>query len=156
MTIITFILYEFLHKICSISAFSVTLLPSLFFLSLFHTFSLLKKIHGKMFTYFAINFSFVFFDRMGCQRPESGSIKVFGYDPKTPESGVPGPGVGFMPQEVSLHNDLTILEMISYFGRLFFIPKKQLEDEIGTMMTVLQLPPRNRLIGTLSGGQKRR
>ena len=129
---------------------------TLFSIIVSHILSLLKKIRGKMLTHFSNNFSLIFFDRMGCQRPESGSIKVFGYDPKTPESGVPGPGVGFMPQEVSLHNDLTILEMISYFGRLFFIPKKQLEDEIDTIMTVLQLPPRNRLIGTLSGGQKRR
>lgn len=93
---------------------------------------------------------------MGCQRPESGLIKVFGFDPKSPESGVPGPGVGFMPQEKSLHNDLTILEMITYFGRLFFIPKSQLNGEIDNLVTFLQLPPKHRLIGSLSGGQKRR
>ena len=81
---------------------------------------------------------------------------MFGYDPKSPESGVPGPGVGFMPQEVALHNDLTIKEMISYFGRLYFIPNDTLNDEIDSLMSVLQLPPKGRLIGTLSGGQKRR
>lgn len=93
---------------------------------------------------------------MGCQRPESGTIKVFGHDPKSPGSGVPGPGVGFMPQEVSLHSDLTINEMISYFGRLYFIPKLQLNQEIEVLINVLQLPYKHQLIGTLSGGQKRR
>lgn len=93
---------------------------------------------------------------MGCIKAESGKITVFGYRPGTKESGVPGPGVGFMPQEVALHNDLTIDEMLTYFGRLFFIPKKELNKRIDRLLEILDLPEKTRLVGNLSGGQKRR
>lgn len=95
-------------------------------------------------------------DRMGCIKPESGTIRIFGYQPGVWESGVPGPGVGFMPQEIALHMDLTICEMISYFGRLGFIKADVLKERIESLLDVLELPPKTRLIGTLSGGQKRR
>ena len=93
---------------------------------------------------------------MGCIKPESGKITVFGYKPGSKESGVPGPGVGFMPQEVSLHDDLTIEEMLTYFGRLYFIPPKQLNQRIDSLLNILDLPEKTRLVGHLSGGQKRR
>lgn len=93
---------------------------------------------------------------MGCLKPESGLIRVFGYKPGTAQSGVPGPGVGYMPQEIALHNDLTIEEMLTYFGRLFFIEDHILEQRIDEMIGILDLPEKSRLIANLSGGQKRR
>lgn len=61
-----------------------------------------------------------------------------------------------MPQETALHSDLTIHEMLTYFGRLYFIPRRELNDRIDMLLMVLDLPPKERLIGTLSGGQRRR
>jgi ABC-type multidrug transport system ATPase subunit len=93
---------------------------------------------------------------MGCLKPESGKITVFGFKPGSKESGVPGPGVGFMPQEVALHDDLTIEEMLTYFGRLYFLPKHHLSERIESLLSILDLPEKTRLVGHLSGGQKRR
>lgn len=93
---------------------------------------------------------------MGCLKPESGLIRVFGYKPGEFASGVPGPGVGYMPQEVALHNDLTIEEMLMYFGRLYFIEARVLHERINHLLEVLDLPEKTRLIAHLSGGQKRR
>lgn len=61
-----------------------------------------------------------------------------------------------MPQEIALHSDLTIHEMLTYFGRLYFIKKYELNDRIDMLLKVLDLPSSDRLISTLSGGQRRR
>lgn len=45
---------------------------------------------------------------VGRQRLKSGDIKVFGARPGDPKSGVPGPRVGLMPQELALYNEFTI------------------------------------------------
>ncbi|KAI1291018.1 ABC transporter G family member 23 [Halotydeus destructor] len=93
---------------------------------------------------------------MGCLRPESGLVRVFGFKPGDRASGVPGPGVGYMPQDIALHNDLTIEEMLTYFGRIYFIDPSTLAARIDHLLAVLDLPEKTRLIINLSGGQKRR
>ena len=35
---------------------------------------------------------------VGIRQPNSGSISVYGHTPGTPESGIPGPGLGYTPQ----------------------------------------------------------
>ena len=93
---------------------------------------------------------------MGCLKPNSGDIKVFGSPPGTPGSGIPGPLVGFMPQEIALHNDLSIDEMLKYFGRLYLMTWSCLDKRIDELLNVLDLPEKTRLIANLSGGQRRR
>lgn len=92
----------------------------------------------------------------GTKKPTSGLLRVFGHEPGRRGSGVPGPGVGYMPQELALHDDLTVSEMLMYFGRLFNLSRTVLNARISHMAAVLDLPDTGRLIGTLSGGQKRR
>lgn len=92
----------------------------------------------------------------GSKRPTAGLLRVFGHEPGKRGSGVPGPGVGYMPQEIALHDDLTVSEMLMYFGRLFNLARTVLDTRIAHMAAVLDLPDTSRLIGTLSGGQKRR
>ena len=48
---------------------------------------------------------------------DNGSILVFGGPPGSRESGVPGPRVGYMPQELALYGEFTIRETLQYFGR---------------------------------------
>lgn len=45
---------------------------------------------------------------VGKRRLQSGRISVFGSKPGTPQAGVPGPRVGYMPQELALYNEFTI------------------------------------------------
>lgn len=35
---------------------------------------------------------------VGIRAPSSGRISVFGHTPGTPQSGIPGPGLGYTPQ----------------------------------------------------------
>lgn len=61
-----------------------------------------------------------------------------------------------MPQDVALYNDLTIEEILIYFGRLYFMERQLMMDQIDYLIAMLDLPSRHRLISTLSGGQMRR
>lgn len=93
---------------------------------------------------------------LGRLQPNCGTISLFGQKPGTQESRVPGPGVGYMPQELALYDDFSIEETLMYFGRLFGIKSNLVDQRIDFMMDLLQLPDRERLISKLSGGQKRR
>src|SRR5438046_5528364 len=88
--------------------------------------------------------------------PSSGYIDIFGRKPRAPDSGIPGKLVGYMPQDVALYNDLTIEETMIYFGRLYFMERERLMSQIDYLLKILDLPNRNRIISTLSGGQMRR
>ena len=89
----------------------------------------------------------------GLTQPESGEVHIFNHKPATKESGVPGQGIGYMPQEIALQSDLTVREMLYYFGRLHPMPTDQLEDEIDFLVNLLEIPDNHRLICNMSGGQ---
>lgn len=92
----------------------------------------------------------------GFIKPDAGTISVFGFKPGEYGSGIPGQGVGYMPQEVSLLMDLTVDEVLSYFGRLYFMDSGELRNRISELVDFLEIPDRKRLIANLSGGQQRR
>ncbi|XP_054159940.1 ABC transporter G family member 23-like [Oppia nitens] len=93
---------------------------------------------------------------LGRLKPKSGSISLFGHKPGSPESRVPGPGAGYMPQELALYDEFSIDETLVYFGRLFGIDGQVVQSRIEFLMDLLQLPVSRRLVRQLSGGQKRR
>lgn len=64
--------------------------------------------------------------------------------------------IGFMPQELSLYNELTIDETFSLFGRIYGISYTRLQEQIHHYSNTFELPPRTRRVEQLSGGQKRR
>jgi ABC-type glutathione transport system ATPase component len=92
----------------------------------------------------------------GFQKPTYGRVRVFGCIPWSGVGSVPGPDLGYMPQDYSLHEDLTIAEMLTYFGRIFELPADVIRRRIPELVELLSLPSQNQLIGNLSGGQKRR
>ena len=49
---------------------------------------------------------------------DRGTILVFGGKPGSRQAAVPGPRVGYMPQELALYGEFTIRETLQYFGRL--------------------------------------
>lgn len=69
---------------------------------------------------------------------------------------IPGYDVGYMPQEIALYNDFSIHETLYYFGLLHNMRKAYRETREAFVLDVLDLPPKDRLVKTLSGGQKRR
>eukprot|EP00095_Tigriopus_kingsejongensis_P012233 snap_masked-scaffold87_size395581-processed-gene-0.4 protein:Tk12233 transcript:snap_masked-scaffold87_size395581-processed-gene-0.4-mRNA-1 annotation:"abc transporter g family member 20 isoform x2" len=93
---------------------------------------------------------------VGKQRLKSGSISVFGGKPGSAESGVPGTRVGYMPQELALYGEFTIAETMSYFGRIYNLSSRKIQERTEFLMDFLDLPKAKRLIMNLSGGQQRR
>ena len=93
---------------------------------------------------------------MGCVPLTSGSVKVFGDKPGSKNSTVPGCNVGYMPQEISLFDDLTIEETLHYFATLYCLPHSIRKERCEFLVNFLDLPEQKRLVGVLSGGQMRR
>jgi ABC-type multidrug transport system ATPase subunit len=93
---------------------------------------------------------------VGRRSLNSGEILVLGNEPGTPESGVPGPRIGYMPQELALYGDFTIKETLQYFGRIYNLRTAFVDSQLEFLSSFLDLPPSNRYVKTLSGGQQRR
>ena len=45
---------------------------------------------------------------VGKRRLNSGQLSIFGGEPGSAQAGIPGPRVGYMPQELALYTDFTI------------------------------------------------
>lgn len=86
----------------------------------------------------------------------AGQITVFGKEPGSSEAAIPGSGVGYMPQEISLYPDLTIRETLQYFASLYGLSSEHCSQRVNFLVDFLNLPDKGRFVGKLSGGQKRR
>lgn len=93
---------------------------------------------------------------LGRLKPQKGEIRVFGYKPGSVYTNIPGSGVGFMPQELSIWPSFTIGETLYYFGLLHQLSKPEIEKRIDFMIDLLNLPPKDRRMEQCSGGQQRR
>lgn len=87
---------------------------------------------------------------------DSGEVMVFGGEPGTIESGIPGRRVGYMPQELALYGEFSIKETLEYFGRIYQLPSAFVKSQMEFLFKLLDLPPPHRSVKTLSGGQQRR
>ncbi|XP_041985224.1 ABC transporter G family member 20 [Aricia agestis] len=93
---------------------------------------------------------------VGRRRLNSGEIWVLGGRPNGPGSGVPGPRVGYMPQEVALFGEFSIRETMIYFGWIAGMETKEVDERTDFLANLLQLPNISRPVKNLSGGQMRR
>ena len=93
---------------------------------------------------------------LGRKSLQSGSITVFGGRPGDRALGLPGPLVGFMPQDICLYQEFTIRETFQYFGRLQKMGAEPIEKKKLWLLEMLDLPEEGRRVSKLSGGQKRR
>nr|XP_018905608.1 PREDICTED: ABC transporter G family member 20 [Bemisia tabaci]XP_018905609.1 PREDICTED: ABC transporter G family member 20 [Bemisia tabaci] len=93
---------------------------------------------------------------VGRRRLNSGEIWVLGGKPGSRGSGVPGPRIGYMPQEIALYGEFTIRETMQYFGWVAGMETKAINERVEFLVKFLQLPPASRPVKNLSGGQQRR
>lgn len=93
---------------------------------------------------------------LGCMPLDRGSIHVFGHSPGTKKSGVPGVRVGFMPQDNALMDEFTIMQNFHYYASIAKMTNSKLASRTEFLTKLLHLPASNRILGKLSGGQKRR
>ena len=93
---------------------------------------------------------------VGRRRLNSGEIWVLGGRPGSKGSGVPGPRIGYMPQELALYGEFTIRETLIYFGWIYGMDTDEVDEKTDFLLKMLQLPNASRMVKNLSGGQQRR
>ncbi|XP_020718098.1 ABC transporter G family member 20 isoform X2 [Ceratitis capitata] len=93
---------------------------------------------------------------VGRRRLNSGEIWVLGGRPGSRGSGVPGPRIGYMPQEVALYGEFTLRETLIYFGMISAMARSDVDDRTEFLLKFLNLPNGSRQVKNLSGGQQRR
>ncbi len=64
---------------------------------------------------------------------------------------------GYMSQQFSLYADLSVLENLQFYGRIYGLPRARLDERCESVMQLAALTSRvDQLAGTLSGGWKQR
>lgn len=92
----------------------------------------------------------------GLLKPTSGDIKIFGFSivAKLDEANR---HIGYMPQNFSLYEDLTVIENMAFFASLFQLPKEKEMQIIDFYLNLTQLlSHKDKLAGHLSGGMKQK
>ncbi|KAF5284913.1 hypothetical protein FQA39_LY16868 [Lamprigera yunnana] len=93
---------------------------------------------------------------VGRQKFDSGELWVLGGHPGTRGSGLPGPRIGYMPQDVALYSEFSITETMKYFGWISKMSSSKIQERLQFLVELLNLPDVDRKIKNLSGGQQRR
>jgi drug efflux transport system ATP-binding protein len=92
----------------------------------------------------------------GLLRPSAGRAEIAGFDVgRHPESV--REHIGYMSQKFSLYPDLTVRENLRFFGGLYRVPRRDMEDRIRGAVAMAGLEGReNGLVSALAGGWKQR
>jgi len=92
----------------------------------------------------------------GILDPTKGAASVLGYDTvKKPEEIKKR--IGYMSQNISLYQDLTVEENLDLFAYIYEMPKEEISKRKSEMIEMAGLKGRERdLVSTLSGGLKQR
>lgn len=96
----------------------------------------------------------------GAKRLQSGRVEVFGGDIGQPDHRRQiCPRIAYMPQGLgrNLYGELTILENLDFFGRLFRVGTERRAARIDMLLSATGLAPfRDRPVAKLSGGMKQK
>ncbi|GLH11318.1 Multidrug resistance protein homolog 65 [Gryllus bimaculatus] len=77
---------------------------------------------------------------VGRRRLDSGEIWVLGGRPGSRGSGVPGPRIGYMPQDLALYQEFTIRETLLYFGWVNFMTTKEIDRRVSFAAALIHDP----------------
>ncbi len=88
--------------------------------------------------------------------PDSGTIRVMGTDFKRQPNRTKKI-IGLVPQDVALYENLTAYENLAFFGKLYDLNRKQLQDRVERCIDFAGIKEQaSRTVATYSGGMKRR
>ena len=96
--------------------------------------------------------------RMLCTlaQPTSGSAKVAGYD-LTKDPAKVRENIGLVAEKMIMYDRLTAAENLRFFGKLYAIPKKKLEERIDELLELVNMQEwKNTQINKFSTGMKQR
>ncbi len=92
----------------------------------------------------------------GLLRPSGGTASVLGYD-TVRESETIKRSIGYMSQKFSLYTDLTVMENLRFYARVYGIARAERLDRIERVIGIVGIGDyRKRLASELSGGWKQR
>jgi ABC-2 type transport system ATP-binding protein len=92
----------------------------------------------------------------GILEPSGGEGTVLGIDLRTDPERVKS-AIGYMSQRFSLYDDLTVDENLTFYARVYMVPRGERAARIGRMVRLADLVGRERqLAGQLSGGYRQR
>jgi ABC-2 type transport system ATP-binding protein len=92
----------------------------------------------------------------GVIAPSSGTARIAGFDVVADRLQCRR-GIGFVPQELALYEDLTATQNLRFFGSLYDLGGRELAARIGWALEVAGLAERaDERVGRYSGGMKRR
>ncbi len=88
--------------------------------------------------------------------PNGGVVEIDGVDIRKNLYNIKE-NLAYMPQRFGLYEDLTVEENIIFFGRLFGVTQKEINQRIPALYEFSRLEPfKERLAGKLSGGMKQK
>ncbi len=89
----------------------------------------------------------------GLVEPTEGSAEVAGYDVEDPEMRRV---LGFLPEESPLYENMTARSYLSFFADLYDVPQDIAEERTERTLDRLDLEHRDRALGDVSKGMKRK
>lgn len=89
----------------------------------------------------------------GLLEPTSGNITVAGYDSRDRRMRQL---IGFLPEESPVYEDMTPYSYLEFFADLYGVAHQTANDRIDTILDRLQLDVRDRPLGNLSKGMRRK
>ncbi|MCA0982237.1 MULTISPECIES: ABC transporter ATP-binding protein [Exiguobacterium] len=91
---------------------------------------------------------------IGALTPDKGSVHIG--ETKMPDMGMLRQ-IGFMPQNDGLYEDLSAEANLAFFGSIYKLGKKALQDRITEVLDLVDLAnDRHKLVRNFSGGMKKR
>lgn len=89
----------------------------------------------------------------GLLEPTSGNVTVAGYDSRDRRMRRL---IGFLPEESPVYEDMTPSSYLRFFADLYEVDRETADDRIDSILTRLQLDVRDRPLGNLSKGMRRK
>ena len=89
----------------------------------------------------------------GLIEPTAGAVRVAGQPAGDPETRT---ALGFLPEESPLYEDMTARSYLRFFADLYDVPRETANRRIETALDDLELEHRDRRLGDVSKGMKRK
>ena len=92
---------------------------------------------------------------VGLLSPTSGRIRVMGREMSQERTSVKQ-HIGFLPEESSLYEKMTVTEYLLFFADLYRVPRREAQRRLEDILTSLDLSRRDQRTGELSKGMRRK